>query len=284
MRHHHVVGTRIAIAVSAAFLLIALPQAAQARRLQVVTDQADIHLDADLSSPIIETLGRGAIMTLASAIKSRTIWFYVYFASGKTGNTRSGYITDDLVRKLYPELRVVLISAEDEIASPEDLDFNDAYRPAMNWGAAKNEVLEAEGRPVGQEKIEGVEIVTYKRRIMGRRCLVEYVFDGERLAATRLRLLDNFADKNRYIEDYLKLKDVAVSKMGAPVVDQVVWLDPALKSDDRLRGTALSMGQLEYQARWDVPGTEVRVNLGGGGNQVAFGAEFSGNAIKTTSF
>ncbi|HEX2694835.1 MAG TPA: hypothetical protein VHP61_03725 [Acidobacteriota bacterium] len=284
MRHHHVGGTRIAIAVSAAFLFVALPQAAQAKRLQVVTDQADIHLDADASSPVIETLARGAIMTLASDIKSRTNWFYVYFASGKTGNTRSGFITDDLVRKLYPELMVVLITAEDEIAWPEALDFDDAYKPILDWGAGKNAVLEAEGRPVGQQKIEGVEIVTYRRRIMGRRCLVEYVLDDGRLAATRLSLLDNFADKNRYIEDYVKLKDFAVSKMGAPVVDQIVWLDPALKSDDRLRGIALSTGQLEYQARWDVPGTEIRMKLGGGGNQVAFGAEFSGNGIKTTSF
>jgi hypothetical protein len=284
MRHDHLGGTRIVIAAAAAFLLFALPQAAQAKKLQVIAEQAAVHLNADASSPVIETLARGATMTLASAIKTRTNWYYVYFASARTGKMRSGYITDDCVRKLYPDLKVVQISAEDEIAQPDALDFSDAYKPILSWGAAKGAILAAEGRPLGQEMIEGVEIVTYKRKIMGRRCLLEYVFDDEHLAATRLSLLEKFADKNRYIEDYLKLKDFAVLQIGAPASDQVVWQDASLKTDEMLWGTALSNGQLEFQARWDVPGTEVRMKLAGGSNQIAFGAEFSGRGERPDSF
>ena len=284
MRIFHLGGTRIVIAVGAVCLLIALPLAAQAKKLQVLTDQAGIHLNADESSPVIETLARGAIMTLASAIKSRRNWFYVYFTSALTGKTRSGYVTDDVVRKLYPDLKIVQISSEGENALPEALDFGDAYKPILGWGSAKSVILEAEGRPLGQEKVEGVEIVTYKRRVMGRLCLLEYVFDDDHLAVTRLSLLEKFADKNRYIDDYLKIKEFAISKMGAPVADQVLWQDPALKSQEGLWGAALSNGQLEFQARWDAPGTEVRMKLAGGNNQVSFGAEFSDNDIKTASF
>lgn len=284
MRHFHGGNPKGIIAAAAICLLVALPQAAQAKKLQVVMSRADIHLNADESSPIIETLARGAIMTLASAIKSRTSWFYVYFTSVQTGKTRSGYITDNMVRKLYPDLKIVQITSEGESDRPGALDFDAAYKPILDWGAAKGAILEAEGRPLGQEKVEGVEIVTYKRRIMGRLCLLEYVFDDEHLAATRLGLLEKFADKNRYIEDYLKIKDFAISKMGAPVADQVVWQDPALKSQEGLWGTALSNGQLEFLARWDAPGTEVRMKLAGSNNQVSFGAEFNGNDIKTASF
>jgi hypothetical protein len=284
MRLFHAGGTRIVIAAAAAFLFVAWPQAAQAKKLQVVTNQADIHLNADESSPVIETLARGATMTLASVIKSRLSWFYVYFISPQTGKTRSGYITEDMVRKLYPDLKIVQIGSEAEAARPEALDFNDTYRPVMDWGAAKEAVIEAEGQPLGQEKVEGVAIVTYKRQIMGRRCLVEYVFDGERLAATRLSLLETFADKNRYIEDYLKLKDFAILKMGAPVTDQVVWQDAALKNEEGRWGTAVSHGQLEFIARWDVPGTDVRMKLAGGNNEISFGAEFSGTDMKTDSY
>ncbi len=284
MKHFHLGGIRIVIAVAAACLVLALPQAVQAKKLQVVSDQAAVHLDPNASSPVIENLARGATMTLASAIKSRTSWYYVYFTSSRTGKTRSGYINEGLVRKLYPDLKIVDISAEDEIAQPEALDFDDAYKPVMEWGKDKGAVLEAEGRPVGQETVEGVEIVTYKRRVMGRRCLLEYVFDNERLAATRLSLLDNFADKNRYIEDYLKLKDFAVSKLGSPVDDQVVWQDSSLRNDDRLWGRALSQGQLEFRAHWDTDGTDVRMKLVGGGNQIAFGAEFSGHEVKEASY
>ena len=284
MKHLHGGRIRIVIAVAAACLVLALPQAVQAKKLQVVSDQATVHLDPNASSPVIENLARGATMTLASAIKSRTRWYYVYFTSSRTGKTRSGYINEGSVRKLYPDLKIVDISAEDEIAQPDALDFDDAYKPVMEWGMDKGAVLEAEGRPVGQETVEGVEIVTYKRRVMGRRCLLEYVFDNERLAATRLSLLDNFADKNRYIEDYLKLKDFAVSKLGSPVDDQVVWQDSSLKNDDRLWGRALSQGQLEFRARWDTEGTDVRMKLVGGGNQIAFGAEFSGHEVKEASY
>ncbi len=284
MRHHHVGGTRTAISVAAVCLALALPQAVQAKKLQVIADQAVVHLNADASSPVIEILARGATMTLASAIKSRVRWYYVYFTSARTGKTRSGYITDDCVRKLYPDLKVVQISSEDEIARPEALNFDDAYKPLLTWGAAKDAILATEGRPLGQEKIEGVEIITYKRHVMGRRCLLEYVFDDEHLAATRLSLLEKFADKNRYIEDYLKIKDFAVLKIGAPSSDQVVWQDASLKKDELLWGTALSNGQLEFQSRWDVPGTEVRMKLAGGSNQIAFGAEFSGRSEKPDSF
>lgn len=284
MRHHHVGGTRTVIAAAAVCLALALPGAAEAKKLQVVTDQAVVHLDADESSPVIDTLARGATMTLASAIKSRTNWFYVFFTSTRTGKTRSGYIIDDCVRKLYPELKIVQISAEDEIAQPGALDFDDAYKPVLDWGADKAAVIEAEGRPLGQEKIEGVEIITYKRRVIGRHCLLEYVFDDDHLAAARLSLLEKFADKNRYIQDYMKIKDFAVLKMGAPSSDQVVWQDASLKKDEGLWGVALGMGQLEFHAQWDIPGTEVRMKLAGGGNQVAFGAEFSGHDIKASSF
>ncbi len=284
MRQFHSGGTRFVIAAAAALLLVALPQAAQAKKLQVVSASADIHLNADASSPVIETLARGATMTLASAIKTRTRWYYVYFTSAQTGKTRSGYITDDAVRKLYPDLKIVQITSEDDGDGSEALDFNDAYRPVMDWGSSKNTIFEAEGRPQGQEKIEGVEIVTYKRHVMGRRCLVEYVFDDDRLAVTRLSLLEHFADKNRYIEDYLKLKDYTASKIGAPAADQVNWQDPALKSEEALWGTAVSNGQLEFQARWDVPGTEIRMKLVGGNNEVAFGAEFSNTGLKSASF
>lgn len=285
MRHSYPGGTRAAVLFAAALtLLVALPQAAQAKKLQVVADKADVHLNADRSSPVIETLDRGAVMTLASAIKSRTNWYYVFFTSARTGRTRSGYITDDAVRKLYPDLKIVQISSEDEVARPEDLDFNDDYKPFIDWGAAKAAVLGAEGRPEGQERIEGVEIVTYKRKLMGRRCRLEYVFDDERLAATRISILENFTDKNRYIADYLKVKDFAVSKVGAPAADRVVWQDPALRSEEALWGTALGNGQLEFQARWDLAGTDIVLKLVGGNNQVAFGAEFSAHDIKTASF
>ena len=208
-------GKKIAIIIVSAFLITALPLSAQAKKLQVVTDLANIYLDADERSLIVETLVKGATMTLASAIKTRTNWFYVYYISLQTGKTRSGYILDSMVRKLYADVKVINISSDDEIAQPREIDFNDRYQPIIDWGAAKDKIINREGRPSGQEKIDGLEIIRYKRSVIAKNCLVEYVFDNNRLVTARCNLLEKYADKNRYIEDYLKIKNHLVSKFGA---------------------------------------------------------------------
>jgi len=277
-------GKKIAIIIASTCLIIALPLLAQAKKLQVVTDLANIYLDADERSPIVETLVKGATMTLASAIKTRTNWFYVYYISLQTGKTRSGYILDSLVRKLYADVKVINISSDDEIIQPREIDFNDRYQPIIDWGAAKDKIISREGQPSGQEKINGLEVIRYKRSIMAKNCLVEYVFDNNRLVTARYNLLEKYADKNLYIEEYLKIKDHLVSKIGAPSADTVTWQDPTYKSNNTLWGAALSMGHLEYHAVWELSGTELQITLAGSANQVAFGAEFNGLKFKSASF
>lgn len=277
-------GKKITTIIATTCLMLALPLSAQAKKLQVITDQANLYLDADERSPIIETLWKGATMTLASAVKTRTNWFYVYYISLQTGKTRSGYILDSLVRKLYADLKVVNISSEDEVTRPGDLDFNDGYQPNLAWGAAKDKIISLEGRPSGQEKTNGLEVIRYKRSIMAKNCLVEYVFNNNRLVTARYRLLEKYADKNRYIEDYLKIKDNLVSKIGAPRTDTVTWQDPTYKSNNAFWGTALSMGHLEYHTAWELSGTELQLTLAGSANQVSFGAEFNGLKFKSASF
>jgi hypothetical protein len=284
MRHDMSGGKKIAITIALMCLTLALPLSAQAKKLQVVTDLANIYLDADERSPIVETLVKGATMTLASAIKTHSNWFYVYYVSLQTGKTRSGYILDSLVRKLYADVKVINISSDDEISQPRDLDFNDSYQPIIDWGAAKGKIINIEGRPFSQEKINGFEVIRYKRSIMAKNCLVEYVFDNNRLVTARYNLLEKYADKNLYIEEYLKIKDHLVSKIGVPSADTVTWQDPTYKSNNTLWGTALSMGHLEYHAVWELSGTELQITLAGSANQVAFGAEFNGLKFKSASF
>jgi hypothetical protein len=250
-------GRKIAILIASLLLILAPPFSAQTKKLQVVADLANLYLEPDERSPIVETLIKGATMTLASAIKTRTNWFYVYYISLQTGKTRSGYILDSLVRKLYADIKVISISSEDEITQPRDLDFNDAYQPIIDWGSAKDKIINTEGRPSGQEKIGGLEVIRYKRPIMAKNCQVEYIFDNNRLVTVRYNLLEKYADKNRYIEDYLKIKEHLVSKIGAPRTDTVTWQDPTYRS---------------------------KITLAGSANRVAFGAEFNGLKFKSASF
>lgn len=71
------------------------------KKLQVTADKADIHLTADKKSVVIETVKKDTILTSASPRKFKRIWNYVYFISQKTGKTKSGYIKDADVKKLF---------------------------------------------------------------------------------------------------------------------------------------------------------------------------------------
>lgn len=91
----------VLLSLSAALLLLSVTTSSAPKKLQVVSDNASIHLDADKKSTVIETVKKDTILTSASPRKFKKIWNYVYFISQKTGKTKSGYIKDADVKKLY---------------------------------------------------------------------------------------------------------------------------------------------------------------------------------------
>jgi len=269
--------------VGTILLVCAASAAPQIKKLEVVTDKAELRLDPDERSPIVVTLSKGAVVTLASAVRFRTNWFYVYFISPETGKTRSGYVLDASVQKLYSDLKIVDLTASAEDTPAEDLDLGEAYRPLTEWSADRNRVIASEGRPLRQRRDGALEIVGYERRLMARNCLVEYVLGDDGLRSVRCTLLDNYSDKNRYIADYVKIKEFLVTKIGDPSADNVVWQDASLKADSARWGTALGRGDLEFRSQWEIPGAELLMTLAGRESGVAFGAELHGLKPKATS-
>ena len=274
----------IAGVVLSTLLAAVAPLAAQAKKLQVIREKAEIRLDPDERSPLIATLDRGAIVTLASPNLMRKMWRYVYFLSPATGKTRSGYVAEASTRKLFPELRTISIDAGDEIGDPKEINFEGSYTPVMNWGLQKSSLIAVEGRPLGSERQDEAEIVSYRRDILDKRCLVEYVFVADRLVATRYHLLENYADKNRYLTDFARLKEHIVRSLGEPLRDESVWLDARYRNDAAQWGTAVSLGQFELRATWSRPNVELILTLAGGENRVAFGAQLSATPALASNF
>lgn len=243
-------------------------------RLEVTADKATIHLEPDGRSPVVETLSRGAVVTLSSALKFRTNWFYVLFVSSRSGRTLAGYVLDGFVRKLNSTLRVVnLTPGEDEIVNPKEIDLTGEPMPKVEWGKTKAGILRAEGRPLAREVSGGLEFLSYRRDLLGKKCLLAYVLNDEKLVAVRLHLLEKYADKNRYIADYNKIRDFLNEKVGEPRYDNVVWRDRAYAERNEGWGTALSTGCLSLAAEWVFHGTSLRLSLTGENNNVLFAAE-----------
>jgi hypothetical protein len=261
------------LAAAVVILFGSLPAAAQSKKLQVIQDKADVRLDAGERSPVIESLPRGSVLTLASPVKTRINWYYVYFTSLQSGNTRAGYILDSSVRKLFPSIRVIHISAEDEILNPAEIDLNSFYTPSLQWGTSREQIIRTEGRPQDLDVSEGREVLVYRREIMKKKCQLEYILDEKRLVQARLRLLENYADKNRYIEDYRKICGFLTAKVGTPRAERVTWQDHSYEGQNDCWGIALSQGHVEFRSEWVFADTEVCLTLAGGNDRVIFDAE-----------
>jgi len=244
-------------------------------RLEVTAEKAAIHLEPDGRSPVVETLFRGAVVRLSSAIKFRTSWFYILFVSSRSGRTLGGYVLDGLVRKLNSTLRVVnLTPGEEEIVDPKEIDLTGESMPKVEWGRTKAGILRAEGRPLAREVSGGLEFLSYHRDLLGKKCLLAYVLNDEKLIAVRLHLLEKYADKDRYVADYNKIRDFLIEKVGEPRTNNVVWReDRAYAERNEGWGTALSTGCLRLAAEWVFQGTGLRLSLTGENNEILFAAE-----------
>ncbi len=249
---------------------------ANGKKLEVVVERAAIRLEPDGRSTVVETLARGAVLTLSSAIKFRTNWFYVSFASSKSGRTLAGYVLDEDVRKINSSLRVVSLSTGgDEIINPKEIDLSRTRLPDLAWGRTRESLLRAEGRPLSREPEDGLDVLRYHRKVLDKECLVAFVFDNQRLVGIRLHLLERYADKNRYIADYEKIQDFLIRKVGGPRYNNVVWRDNANAERNADWGQALATGRLTLSSEWVYHDTGLRLSLNGDNTEILFAAEIN---------
>jgi hypothetical protein len=260
-------------AVLVSLLLLAGRGLADGKKLEVVAERANIFLEASERSPVVETLGPGSILSLACTQKTRLYWYYVYFVSQRTGRTRAGYVHESLVRPLFPLLRVINISSDDEILNPREIRPESGELLNIEWGASRETIIKREGKPLSTESAGGLEVLRYKREIMNKTWQVEYILGAEGLLSTRYRLLENYTDKSRYIEDYEKLRAYLTEKVGRPRSDRVVNNDPAYNNGYNNVGDSLSKGLVAYSSEWVFSDKSVRLKLEGAGNRVALAAE-----------
>jgi len=253
---------------------------AQSKKYQVVVPKANLHLDPDEKSPVVVAVPAGEILSQASAVKFRHNWIFVYYTSPEKGRTLAGYVQQQTLRKLFPEVNAMLISSGEKDFKPKDLDLNQKYTFPVYWGMSRSKLIQIEGKPLAENSSEETEVYQYRREIMNKQCLVEYIFWRDELVSARYYLLDGYTDYNYYISDFLKIKNYLESKFGQPVNDRVVWLDATYQNKNEYWGKALGAGQLEFRCSWLVKDTEVDITLTGSNNQVAFVAECVGEKYK----
>ena len=254
----------VAAVLLAILWLSAIPATANGKKLQVIQDKAAVRLEATERSAVVETLGRGAVLTLGSDVRTKVNWYYVYFTSLQSGNTRAGYIHESCVRKLFPTLRVIEIQSGDEILNPTEIDLDSPFQPNLKWGSTKADIVRTEGRPQGEDMSQGLAVLRYKRELMKKKCEIEYLLDGNKLVGARCRLMENYADKNRYVEDYNRLRDFLTAKVGSPALRPRGLAGPFLRELERLLGDRPQPGPCGVFVAVGFPGHRGSPHPGGG--------------------
>lgn len=247
------------------------------KKLKVVADYTHVFLKPDDASPVVDTIERGAILSLLYSGKMKKCWYYVCYKSERTGNTKSGYVLDSSVEPLFEVLKTITISEETEGSR---VNYVPRKFDEMMWGASKKQILELEGKPANQEKIKGLDIMEYKQKVNNLDCSIEYIFAANKLSKTKFSFMNNYLDKNAYLEDYQKIKEALIQKFGRPLEEIMNWRDSTYKEDFAAWGEAISLGHLELSSRWQTPHTEILASLAGNNDGVALIVEYIGLQLK----
>ena len=132
------------------------------KKLIVVADQAQIYLEPDQKSQVIATLKKGDILTLSSERKFRRVYNYVYFTSQNTGCTKSGYILESLVDKLFNVTKVITIQGD--ATTHTKVLHSKVYLEDTQWGMSSAHLEGIEGQPAHLGNRRDTELWDTKKR------------------------------------------------------------------------------------------------------------------------
>lgn len=138
----------------------------------------------------------------------------------------------------------------------------------INWGMNKEEVKAAErGTIVFENEFE----VDFMVPDFDSYFKCGYNFLEDKVYRSTYLFIGEFDNKNDYIYEYEKWKEVLIKKYGQPISDKWEWKDDLLKNEKQEWGTAVYMGHLEYSAQWETPTTGIAIMLTGINHEICLG-------------
>ncbi len=90
------------------------------------------------------------------------------------------------------------------------------------------------------------QTLSYSTTVGEWNAVLTYYFDKDTYYKAGYRLQLDIKDKNRYLAEYNKLKDILSEKYGPPLNDNdEIWIDDKHKDNLQMRGFAVSIGHLK---------------------------------------
>lgn len=156
-------------------------------------------------------------------------------------------------------------------AEAQDQDGYDFRK--TKWGMTPAQVKASENTsPIAEGPASQCDlIIIYSGNVANLQTLYSYHFINNKLVSTFYNFRESYVNDNKYLEDYLKIKEILTRKYGSPSKDNTVWSNDLYKDDPQNYGTAVSVGHLALQSDWQTPGTDIRLTLKGENFQAGMG-------------
>jgi len=151
----------------------------------------------------------------------------------------------------------------------------------VNWGMSKEEIKAVENKEIADEDIGSVqEIIAYNDKISSFDCYIGYIFVKDKLSSAGYYIKQEHTNRNDYIADYEKLKDLLTAKYGKTVKDEIYWKDDLYKNKEQDWGLAVSVGHVAYNAYWETPTTGIELMLKGDNYKIELVIKYISKELK----
>lgn len=88
-----------------------------------------------------------------------------------------------------------------------------------------------------------------------------YSFEEGKFVGSMYDFQESYEDKNKYIEDFEKIRKFLIEKYGRPEFEKEIWNRDRCKDKPRKYGAAVSSGDLEYYVKRETAETEIMMVL-----------------------
>ena len=148
----------------------------------------------------------------------------------------------------------------------------------LNWGASLAQVKKTEKAKFFSESADRL---MYTGTIAGISVDIWYFFLNGHLVKAIYNSQESHVNKNDFISDFQRVKELLQKKYGTPISDKEIWDGEYYKEKPSQWGSAISAGQLSYLAQWETERTTVFSALTGDNFKISHAVRYSEKASES---
>lgn len=152
------------------------------------------------------------------------------------------------------------------------------------WGMSKSEVIEKEGEPDfyndDPPTVHEAFLGYSEMNVGSLEAVLYYSFIEDKLVDSVYGFEESYNNKNKYIEDFERIKRILTDKYGSPEQDKERWRDDLYKDKPSRHGFAVSIGDLVYRTRWETEETIIEMVLLGDNYEISHNLYYNSKEFK----